>query len=214
MGSRRHRRSSDKLRQCVTRQREGRGGEVQAGETVPGGTQRPFAVLLCAALVLLALPGTVHAAETLELPTNAEQLTALLKKSALIAATFVVFALIVNRLLLAPLVRILSEREARTSGDQERAAELRSQAAQAADRLDARLRDARIEAQRTRATLLAESEAEERKVLDLSRAEAARASAEVRSSVASELEAARAGLRGQAQGLARDAAAQILGRAL
>jgi F0F1-type ATP synthase membrane subunit b/b' len=194
------------LRQCE-------GGEVQARDTVAGGIPRPFAAVLCA-FVLLAVARSAQAAEGLELPTTLEQLSALMQKSAVIAVVFVGFAIVVNRLLLAPLVRVLSEREARTSGDQQRAAELRSEAGQAAERLDTRLREARIEAQRTRAALLAEGEAAERTVLDLARAEAARTSGAVRSSVASELEAARAGLRSQAQGLAREAAAQILGRAL
>lgn len=187
---------------------------MQARETVRGGIHRPLAAWSCVSLAALAFAPAVHAAEGLELPSNGPQLLELLKTSAPLALVFLAFAWIVNRLLLAPLVRILSEREARTAGDQQRAEELRSEAAQAADRLDARLREARIEAQRTRASLLAEGEAEERKVLDLARGEAARASAEVRSSVAGELEAARAALRGQAQGLAREAAAQILGRAL
>ena len=187
---------------------------MQAGGPVRGGTHRRFAAWLCVALATFALAPAVHAAEGLSLPSTGPQLLDLVKRSAPLALFFAVFALFVNRVLLTPLARILSEREERTSGDQQRAAELRSEAAQAAERLDLRLREARIEAQRTRAALLAAGEAEERKVLDLARNEAARASAAVRSSVASELETARGTLRGQATGLAREAAAQILGRTL
>jgi F-type H+-transporting ATPase subunit b len=190
-----------------------RGGQVQAVET-GGGTHRRFAAWLCVSLAALALAPAAHAAEGLELPSTGPQLLALLKVSAPLALLFAAFAFLVNRLLLGPLARILSEREARTTGDQQRASELRGEAAQAADRLDAKLREARIEAQRTRAALLAEGEAQERNVLDLARNEAARASTAVRSSVATELEAARETLRGQASGLAREAAAQILGRPL
>jgi F-type H+-transporting ATPase subunit b len=164
--------------------------------------------------VSLACASAAQAAEGLALPSTGPQLVELVKVSGPIALIFAVFAWVVNRLLFTPLVRILTEREARTRGDEQRAAELRSEAAQAVERLDAQLREARIQAQRTRAGLLAEAEAEERRVLDLARGEAARASAAVRSSVASELETARAALGAQATGLAREAAAQILGRPL
>jgi F0F1-type ATP synthase membrane subunit b/b' len=193
-----------------------RGGGVQSGDAgeAGGGTHRRFAAWLGVSLAALVLASVAQASEGLDLPSTGPQLLALLKVSALLALLFAAFAFLVNRILLGPLARILSEREQRTTGDQQRASELRGEAAQAADRLGAKLREARIEAQRTRAALLAEGEAAERKVLDLARSEAARASAEVRSSVASELEGARATLRGQASGLAREAAAQILGRAL
>jgi F-type H+-transporting ATPase subunit b len=187
---------------------------VQAGEPVRGGVLRSFPAWL-GLLAGLVTTRTAWASEGLELPTTAGELGALVQHAAPLA--FVVFPILVyavNKMLLAPLVRILVTREERTTGAQQRAAELRIEAGRTAEQLEARLREARIQAQRTRASLLAEAEAEERRMLDLARTEAAHASAAVRSSVAAELESARLAVGAQASSLARDAAAQILGRAI
>jgi F-type H+-transporting ATPase subunit b len=120
----------------------------------------------------------------------------------------------VNKLLLQPIVRVLQAREARTSGAQERAGEITQQASALVTQIEARLLEARREAQAQRAAILAKAEEEDRRVLTAARDETARTLDAVRGSVAEELERARASLRDEVISLSREAAARVLGRNL
>jgi F-type H+-transporting ATPase subunit b len=163
----------------------------------------------CAAAsgIALLLPGTLLAAEGLNLSP---------RPSLVLTNLVIVLLLIwpVNRLLIAPLVRVLQEREARTSGAGDQLAELREQGVRELEQLEARRNQARREAAERRLAILARGKAEEQRILGAAREEAAGALAQVRTSIAAELEEARAALRGDAQDLARLAAERILGRSL
>jgi F0F1-type ATP synthase membrane subunit b/b' len=118
----------------------------------------------------------------------------------------------VNRLLIAPLVRILQQREARTAGGE--AAALRAEASAERERLAARREQSRRGAGDRRNAILARGKSAEQGVLDAARAEAAESLAQVRGSIAAEVEQVRSSLRSDARALAQLAAERILGRAL
>jgi F-type H+-transporting ATPase subunit b len=132
-----------------------------------------------------------------------------------VLANVVVFGLLVypvNRLLVAPLLRTVEERQERTSGALEEAERLTAESREHAAALEARLSDGRSRAQARRAAILSDAEAQERTLLDAARADAAQAIESVRSAVQSELAQARATLSGDARSLAREAATRLLGR--
>jgi F-type H+-transporting ATPase subunit b len=120
----------------------------------------------------------------------------------------------VNRLLIAPLLKILQEREARTQGSSVEANATRAEAQAERERLEARRDRIRRDAAERRSAILARGKADEQRVLDAARSEAADSISAVRSSIAGELEQARAGLRSEANALAQLAAERILGRPL
>ncbi len=135
----------------------------------------------------------------------------------LLVANLTVLGLLIypiQRWLLAPLVRVLVEREQRTAGALERAESTHAEAVRVRKELERELARARVEAQAHRSAILGEAEAEERRILDEARTDSARALEAVRSSVEGELADARRTLQNDAQDLSREAAARILGRAL
>jgi F0F1-type ATP synthase membrane subunit b/b' len=119
-----------------------------------------------------------------------------------------------QRLLLAPLIRILEEREIRTAGASAEAGSLQDAAFRTQDELESRMKSARAEAQARRNSIMAQAAAEERAALEAARSEGSRNLETVRSSIATELDEARRSLEAEAQMLAREAAAKILGRPL
>jgi len=120
----------------------------------------------------------------------------------------------VNRLLIAPLVGILREREARTEGSSGAANATLAEAQAERERLEAHREGIRREAAERRSVILARGKSEEQQLIEAARAEAAQSIASVRGSIASEVDQARAGLRGEAAALAQLAAERILGRPL
>jgi F-type H+-transporting ATPase subunit b len=160
----------------------------------------------CSGLALL-FPGIAFAAEGLNLnPRWSLVLTNLV--------TVLLLIWPVNRLLIAPLVRILQQREARTAGSSGEATALRAEAAAERGRLAARRDQARRQASDRRNAILARGKTAEQGVLDAARTQASESLAQVRSSIATELEQVRSGLRSEARALAQLAAERILGRAL
>ena len=136
---------------------------------------------------------------------------------AIVGVNVAVFAALIypmQRLLLAPLVRILQEREARMGGASEEAESLQEEARRRKDELDTQAQNARLEAQSRRNAVMAEAAAEERALLEAARSEGSRNLDALRGSIAGELEEARRGLEADARMLAREAAAKILGRVL
>ncbi|TDI94736.1 MAG: hypothetical protein E2O73_16360 [Deltaproteobacteria bacterium] len=135
----------------------------------------------------------------------------------LLVANLTVLGLLIyptQRWLLAPLVRVLVEREQRTAGALERAESTHAEAVRMREELERELLRARTEAQAHRSVILGEAEVEERRILEEARTDSARALEAVRSSVEGELAEARRTLQSDAQELSRAAAARILGRAL
>ena len=157
--------------------------------------------------VALLLPLAAFAAESLNLTP---------RPSLVLTNLAVVLLLIwpVNRLLIAPLVRILQEREARTRGSSDETGGLRAEAAAELERLEARRNQSRREAAARRVAIVARIKAEEQRLLEAARTEAAQSLAQVRASIAAEAEQARDALRDDVRALAQLAAERILGRAV
>jgi F-type H+-transporting ATPase subunit b len=157
--------------------------------------------------VALLLPWTALAAEGLNLNPH---------WSLVLANLAVVLLLIwpVNRLLIAPLVRILQEREARSRGTGDQAGGLRTESAAASEELEAKRNQARREAAERRAAIVGRIKADEQRLIDSARAEAAESLVQVRTSIAAEAEQVRTALRAEARALAELAAERILGRAV
>ena len=165
-----------------------------------------IAALLASAAVLSA-PEAALAAEGFKLiPTPG-----------LLIANLIVFAVLiypVNKLLVAPLVNVLKDREEQTAGSTQQAEGVRADSVSEAARLEERMAEARRDAQAERNQILAEAKAAEQSLLEAAREEAASEVAAVREAIGDELEQARRSLSGDAQALAQEVATRVLGRAL
>jgi F-type H+-transporting ATPase subunit b len=127
---------------------------------------------------------------------------------------FVVLIFPVNRLVLQPLLGVLDERSARIEGARKRAQEIGAQADAVFGRYQAAIEAARKQADALRNRALDDARADQARVLANARLSAESEIGEARSGVARALASARAGLRPQAETLAREAAERVLGRAL
>jgi len=164
---------------------------------------------LCGALAALALLAAA--------PAQASEGGLTIFPDGRILVLIVFFALLippVQRLLLAPLLRILDEREARIAGTRERAARVAAEADQVLERYEAAVREARAEAELARRRALAASREEQLRTTAQARAEAEAELGHARQQVDQALATARAGLRARVEPLAREAAARALGRSL
>jgi len=136
---------------------------------------------------------------------------------ALLVALILLFVLLVapvNALVFKPLLRVLDEREERIAGTRARAAKLEGDASELLARYERSVADTREESERARRALLEEVRAEAQRETAAARGEAESRIEQARREVADSLEGARATLRAEARELARQAAAQVLGRAL
>jgi F-type H+-transporting ATPase subunit b len=120
----------------------------------------------------------------------------------------------VNRLVLRPLLRVLEERTARIEGARKRAGEVGAQADGALARYRAAVEEARKQAGELRKDALEHARADQVRILADARRAAEVEVAAARSDMASALAEARSVLRTQSEGLAREAAARVLGRSL
>lgn len=172
--------------------------------------KRPRLPRVCGwlAVTLLAVAGEAAASEGgLVLTPDWPILIALL-------ALFCVLILPVNALIFRPVFRVFDEREERIEGTRRRAKKLAEDADEIIARYENAVREVREQA-----------EADRRKSLDVARGEGgsevagARSAAEreiddARGRIASTLESTRTTLRSEAEALAREAAARVLGRSL
>jgi len=166
------------------------------------------------ALKLLALVAVVAATPSAALAAGDFQLE---PHWPYVGANVVLFLLLipfVNRLMIQPMLHVLDEREARTTGALDRATALEAKTRETAAQIEARLAEARGRAQNRRASILAEAEAEERALLSAASDDAARSIESVRSAVEAELAQVRSALEADARTLAREAASRLLGRTL
>lgn len=129
-------------------------------------------------------------------------------------ALFVLLVAPANRLVFQPLFRVLDAREERIGGTRARARRLEEQAEAVLGRYEAALGETRAEAERERRSRLEQARAESQRASAEARGEAEGRIAQARVEVAASLEEARAALRSEAEGLARQVASQVLGRAL
>ena len=184
---------------------------------------------LSIALLCLA-PGTAFAAEggLVLLPALppflsgvAESLTGVLGvevpvgwNTVLLLLFFAVLVVPLNGMLFKPLLRVLDERNERIAGTRERAERLERDAAQVLERYESAVRGTREEAESERRAALEEVRQEAQQQTGAARSDAEQRIESARQEVGRALDEARGGLRSQAQELARQAAAQVLGRAL
>jgi F-type H+-transporting ATPase subunit b len=127
---------------------------------------------------------------------------------------FVLLIYPVNRFVLTPLLRVLDERTARIEGARRRAAEVGAQADGALARYGAAVEEARKQAGELRKDALEQARGDQVRILADARRSAEGKVAAARGSMAGALAEARALLRAESAGLAREAAARVLGRSL
>jgi F-type H+-transporting ATPase subunit b len=127
---------------------------------------------------------------------------------------FLLLIVPVNRLVLAPLLRVLEERAAHIEGTRKRASEVGTQADGALARYSAAVEGARKQAGELRKEALERARGDQVRILAEARHAAEGEVAAARSGMASALAEARRVLRAQSEGLAREAAARVLGRPL
>lgn len=127
---------------------------------------------------------------------------------------FVVLMFPANQLIFKPIFRALDEREERIDGARSRASHIQRDADQVLADYEARIREARADAEAGRKGQIAAARQEQAAMTSAARAEAETRIEEARATLAGDLEGAREQMRTSAQELARAAAEQILGRSL
>jgi F-type H+-transporting ATPase subunit b len=157
---------------------------------------------------LLAVAAPARAAEGgLQLVPEPERLVFLL-------VLFVVLVPLLNALLFKPLLGVLDERGRRIEGARSRAAQLVTQAAALAARHDEAVGTVRAAANGERVQAVEEARRAHQAAIAAARAEAERQIAATRGEVGAALEGARSHLRADAESLAREVAARLLGRSV
>jgi F-type H+-transporting ATPase subunit b len=158
------------------------------------------------ALVAAAVPSAAHAAD-LNLAPDWK----------VVAVDMAVFGLLiypVNRLLIAPMLRLVAERQRATTGSLDRAGQLQKEASELGHQLEARLAEARARANAQRVQILGAAEEEERALMNAASADAARTIQVARGAIEADLVEVRSALERDAGTLAREAASRLLGRAI
>lgn len=179
---------------------------------------------LGAAAALAAWPRLANASESLDLiPDYAFfdliQLGLISDESGLGALwvmliAFALLALPLNALLFQPIFRALDARAERIQGAQARSEHLQREADSILERYETAVREARGEAEAARQVEIARAREEQVALTSQVKHDAERQLENARADLARSLETARASLRTSADGLARSAAEQVLGRAL
>ncbi len=119
-----------------------------------------------------------------------------------------------NGLLFRPILRVLDEREERIAGTRRRAESTSRQAEEVMERYQREIAKARAEADRERTEKLEQARGSAAQETAAAREETERRIDAARAELGRALDDARASLRPQAESLAREAAAQVLGRPL
>ena len=127
---------------------------------------------------------------------------------------FVILIVPVHALLLRPIFTVLDARAEKIAGTRARAEKIAAEAQEVLARYESSVRDAREEAERERKERLATARSESAEQSVAARAEAEREIERAREQIGAGLAEARESLRPQAELLAREAAARVLGRAL
>lgn len=159
---------------------------------------------LAAAIALLA-PGAAHAAGALNIIPEWRKVVQLL-------VVFVIFVPVLNVLLFQPLLRVLEEREKRIDGARTRARDLASQAGTLLARHDEAIRSAREVAHVEQMQIVEQARGTHRSTVGEARAVAEQEVAAARAELARAADGVRASLGAEAEPLAREIAARLLGR--
>jgi F-type H+-transporting ATPase subunit b len=167
---------------------------------------RAMAVVALSAMLLLA--GEALAAEgDLQLMPAFKMLTALL-------VLFVILIFPVNALLFRPIFRVLDARDEKIAGTRRSAEQLAAQAEEVLALYERSLRQVRDGAEQERKERLVGARGESMERTAAARTEAEREIERAREQIVAGLEEARAALRPQAEQLAREVSARVLGRTL
>jgi F-type H+-transporting ATPase subunit b len=132
----------------------------------------------------------------------------------ILIAIFVALVYPVNTLIFRPIFRVLDERDAKIAGTQAKAEKLFVEADEVLARYEGSVREVRAEAEQARKQVLKSARGDGASRTAEARAGAEREVTHAREEVAAALESARGELRTHTEGLARDVAAQALGRSL
>jgi F-type H+-transporting ATPase subunit b len=127
---------------------------------------------------------------------------------------FAVLVPVINQLLLRPMLRVLDARAERTDGARRRAARLEEQVRDVVARYETSIREVRQSAEASRREVLEDARRRAGEETLAARSDAETELGRVRRELAETVGRARQGLRAQAQDLAREAAARVLGRAI
>ena len=127
---------------------------------------------------------------------------------------FFVFSALMKPLILAPIQKLLEEREERTTGAQAEADHMRDEAAEMEAEFERQIAQARLAGSSAGEDVRREAEAKEREILEAARSDAARTVGDVRTRIECESEQARAALQGDTGTLAKLVAEKVLGRAV
>jgi F-type H+-transporting ATPase subunit b len=120
----------------------------------------------------------------------------------------------VNALIFKPIFHAIDERASRIEGARQRASHIDNEANLVLSRYEQSIRAARGEAEGTRKEQISDARGEQNQIAALARGEAEESIEQARRELAASVEEARQGLRASTEGLAREAAQKILGRAL
>jgi len=163
-----------------------------------------------ATLVIIVFYSSAAAAsgETLEL------LPDFTGKLPILLALFALLMVPVNALLIKPIFRALAEREEQTAGTRGRAAKIMKDAEETLTEYERAVREVRDEAERDRKQRAATARQENASVTAAARAEAELQLKRATGELVATLEQARQELRAEAESLASEAAARVLGRTL
>jgi F0F1-type ATP synthase membrane subunit b/b' len=132
----------------------------------------------------------------------------------ILLALFALLLIPVNALLLKPIFRALAAREEQTAGTRGRAEKTMRNADETLAEYERAVREVREEAERDRKQRAASAREENASVTAAARAEAEAELKRATGELAAVLEQARQGLRAEAESLAGEAAARVLGRTL
>ncbi len=179
---------------------------LQTPRSAEGRLSMPHAAIWMGALLLLPSLAAASEGGLVLVPDPTVMLT--------LIAFFVLLIAPANAFVFKPLLRVLDEREARTAGTRTKAERLEQEAAAILARYEEAVREAREEGERGRRALLTEVRSETQREIASARRAAEERLESARAELDASLESARGALRGQAQELARQAASQVLGRAL
>jgi F-type H+-transporting ATPase subunit b len=127
---------------------------------------------------------------------------------------FVLLIAPVNHLVFKPIFKVLDEREARIAGTRARAQKLEAEADAVLARYETAVREVREQAELDRRARLKEARGELVAATGAARSEAEGEIARARADLRSAVDSAQTSLRSQTEGLARQAASQVLGRNL
>jgi F-type H+-transporting ATPase subunit b len=127
---------------------------------------------------------------------------------------FLILLWILNRFIFQPVLKMLEERRGRIQESESAVKDLEGRAAEQWESYQRQLQEVRIEANREKEGIKGEGLDAERKLLEEARADASRRLEEAREDIEKETAKARDFLRTQAEGMAMEMAAKILGRSL